>query len=113
MVSYNLWWNYIHRLSQIDYHHGSGRDLPAWSQASQSDREHVASLERPPKKKRAAILGFERRARGLRGRVPRFDSASTHLPVTRAQGEWEVSSVQNVVVLSRQDDQHSLPSSPC
>jgi hypothetical protein len=45
MVSYNLWWNYIHGLSQIDYHHGSGRDLPAWSQASQSDREHVASLD--------------------------------------------------------------------
>ena len=45
MVSYDLWRNYVHGLSQIVYHHGSGRDLPAWSQASQSDRDHVASLD--------------------------------------------------------------------
>src|SRR5277367_1997566 len=37
--------NYIHGLSQIEYHRGSGRDLPAWSRATQSDREHVASLD--------------------------------------------------------------------
>jgi hypothetical protein len=33
--------NYIHGLSQIEYHRGSGRDL----RATQSDREHVASLD--------------------------------------------------------------------
>src|SRR5277367_1759452 len=37
--------NYIHGLSQIEYHRGSGRDLPAWSRATQSNREHVASLD--------------------------------------------------------------------
>jgi hypothetical protein len=41
----SLWRNYIHGLSQIDYHHGSGRDLPGWSHATQSDREHVAVLD--------------------------------------------------------------------
>src|SRR5947199_10791817 len=44
MIS-DLWKNYVHGLSQIEFHHGSGRDLPAWSHASQSDREHVASLD--------------------------------------------------------------------
>jgi hypothetical protein len=43
-------------------------------------------------KMRAAILGFERRARGLRGRAPppvrlTFNSPSAHLILTRAQGE--------------------------
>jgi hypothetical protein len=43
-------------------------------------------------KMRAAILGFERRARGLRGRARppavrlTFDSPSAHLVLTRAQG---------------------------
>ena len=45
MISLDLWVNYVHGLSQVDFHHGSGRDLPAWSSASQSDREHVASLD--------------------------------------------------------------------
>src|SRR5256714_2843527 len=45
MISLDLWKNYIHGLSQIEFHHGSGRDLPAWSHATQSDREHVASLD--------------------------------------------------------------------
>jgi hypothetical protein len=45
MVSLELWKNYVHGLSQIEFHHRSGRDLPAWSHASQSDREHVASLD--------------------------------------------------------------------
>ena len=45
MVSLDLWKNYVHGLSQIEFHHGSGRDLPAWSHATQSDRELVASLD--------------------------------------------------------------------
>jgi hypothetical protein len=45
MISKNLWENYIHGLSQIEYHRGSGRDLPAWSRAAQSDPEHVANLD--------------------------------------------------------------------
>jgi hypothetical protein len=45
MISLNLWENYVHGLSQIEYHHGSGRDLPGWSRATQSDREHVANLD--------------------------------------------------------------------
>jgi len=42
MISLDLWKNYVHGLSQIEFHHGSGRDLP---HATQSDREHVASLD--------------------------------------------------------------------
>lgn len=37
--------DYVHGLSQIESHHGSGRDLSAWSRAHQSDRDHVAILE--------------------------------------------------------------------
>ena len=37
--------DYVHGLSQIEYHLGSSRDLPAWSHATQSDREHVAVLD--------------------------------------------------------------------
>jgi hypothetical protein len=37
---------YVHALSQIEFHRGSGRDLLAWSNATQSDRDHVASLDR-------------------------------------------------------------------
>src|SRR5256885_15852574 len=44
MVSLDLWKNYVHGLSQIEFH-GLGRDLPAWSHATQSDRELVASLD--------------------------------------------------------------------
>src|SRR5579862_998094 len=45
MSSLDPWDNYVHALSQVEFHHGSGRDLPAWSRASQSDRDHVASLD--------------------------------------------------------------------
>jgi hypothetical protein len=45
MILKNSWENYIHGLSQVEYYHKSGRDLPAWSRATQSDREHVASLD--------------------------------------------------------------------
>ena|SRR6266480_1090236 len=34
-----------HGLSQVEFHCGSGRDLPAWSHATQSDRDHIASLD--------------------------------------------------------------------
>src|SRR3954469_17033738 len=44
MTSVHIW-DYIHGLSQVEFHHGSGRDLPAWSRATHSDREHVASLD--------------------------------------------------------------------
>src|SRR5437016_2163222 len=37
--------DYVHGLSQIEFHCGSGRDLSAWSRAPQSDRDHVAILE--------------------------------------------------------------------
>jgi hypothetical protein len=37
--------DYVHGLSLVEYHRGSGRDLPAWSRASQDDRNHVAILE--------------------------------------------------------------------
>jgi hypothetical protein len=37
--------NYIHALSQIEFHHKPSRDLPAWSRATQSDRDHVAGLD--------------------------------------------------------------------
>jgi len=36
---------YVHTLSQIEFHRGSGRDLPVWSNATQRDRDHVASLD--------------------------------------------------------------------
>jgi len=45
MASLDLWKNYVHGLSQIEFHHRPGRDLPAWSRATQSDRDHVASLD--------------------------------------------------------------------
>jgi hypothetical protein len=45
MVSLHLWKNYIHALSQVDFHHGPGRELPGWALATPSDREHVASLD--------------------------------------------------------------------
>lgn len=34
--------DYVHALSQIEFHRGPGRDLPAWSNATQSD---LASLD--------------------------------------------------------------------
>ena len=37
--------DYVHGLSQVEFHRGSSRDLPAWSYATQSDRDHVASLD--------------------------------------------------------------------
>jgi hypothetical protein len=37
--------NYIHGLSQIEFHRAPGRDLPAWPRASQNDRDHVGSLD--------------------------------------------------------------------
>jgi hypothetical protein len=37
--------DYLHGLSQIEFHLESNRDLPAWSFATQSDRDHVAVLE--------------------------------------------------------------------
>src|SRR5271156_4049170 len=45
MISLDLWKNYVHGLSQVEFQHKPGRDLPAWSRAFQSDREHVASLD--------------------------------------------------------------------
>jgi len=44
MTSVHIW-DYIHGLSQVDFHHGSGRDLRAWSRATQREREHVDSLD--------------------------------------------------------------------
>jgi hypothetical protein len=37
--------DYVHGLSQVEYHLGSSRDLRVWSYANQSDREHVATLD--------------------------------------------------------------------
>jgi len=37
--------DYLHGLSQIEFHLQSNRDLPAWSFATQSDRDHVDVLE--------------------------------------------------------------------
>jgi len=37
--------DYVHGLSQIEFHLRSNRDLPAWSYAAQSHRDHVAILE--------------------------------------------------------------------
>ena len=37
--------DYLHGVSQIEFHLESSRDLPAWLFASQSDRDHVAILE--------------------------------------------------------------------
>ena len=37
--------DYIHGLSQIQFHLGSSRDLPAWSRATQEDRDRIAVLE--------------------------------------------------------------------
>src|SRR5690348_16271501 len=37
--------NLIHALSQVEFHYRPGRDLPAWSHATQSDLDHVASLD--------------------------------------------------------------------
>jgi len=45
MVSLHLWKHYVHALSQVEFHHRPGRDLPDWTRATQSDREHVASLD--------------------------------------------------------------------
>ena len=45
MVSLQLWNSYVHALSQVEFHHRPGRDLPGWTLATQSDREHVASLD--------------------------------------------------------------------
>ncbi|KAN0080788.1 hypothetical protein V8E54_003992 [Elaphomyces granulatus] len=36
---------YIHALSQVEFEHGASRDLPSWSSAKPSDREHVAILD--------------------------------------------------------------------
>src|SRR4051794_33333231 len=45
MISLDLWKNYLHGLSQIEFHRRPGRDLPGWSRASQADRDYVASLD--------------------------------------------------------------------
>ena len=37
--------DYIHGLSQVEYHYGSGRDLSGWSRATKGDRDHIAILE--------------------------------------------------------------------
>ena len=37
--------DYIHGLSQVEFHHGSSKDVPAWSHATQDNRNHVAVLE--------------------------------------------------------------------
>ena len=37
--------DYIHGLSQVEFHCESGRDLRAWSRASKSDKDHVGILE--------------------------------------------------------------------
>src|SRR4051794_41004666 len=37
--------DYLHGLSQIQFHLKSNRDLPAWSHATQSNQDHVAVLE--------------------------------------------------------------------
>ena len=37
--------DYVHGLSQIEFRLQSNRDLPAWSYANQSDRDHVATLD--------------------------------------------------------------------
>jgi hypothetical protein len=37
--------DYIHALSQVEFHYESSRDVSAWSHATQDDREHVAVLE--------------------------------------------------------------------
>ena len=37
--------DYVHGLSQVEFHLRSSRDLPAWSHATQSDRDHVAILD--------------------------------------------------------------------
>jgi hypothetical protein len=36
---------YIHGLSQIEFVHGTNKDLPSWSSAKTNDREHVAILD--------------------------------------------------------------------
>jgi len=45
MVSLHFWKHYVHALSQVEFHHRPGRDLPGWTHATQNDREHVASLD--------------------------------------------------------------------
>jgi hypothetical protein len=37
--------DFIHGLSQVEFHLGPGRDLLAWSNAAQRDRDHVAILD--------------------------------------------------------------------
>ena len=37
--------DYVHGLSQVQFHLRSSRDLSAWSHATQSDRDHVAILD--------------------------------------------------------------------
>ncbi|OCL00336.1 uncharacterized protein K441DRAFT_651221 [Cenococcum geophilum 1.58] len=37
--------DYIHGLSQVQFHYGSSRDVSAWSHATKSDQDHVAVLE--------------------------------------------------------------------
>jgi hypothetical protein len=37
--------DYIHGLSQLQFHHGSSKDVSAWSHATKNDRDHVAVLE--------------------------------------------------------------------
>jgi hypothetical protein len=45
MASLHLWKNYVHALSQVEFHHRPGRDLLGWTLATQSDREYVAFLD--------------------------------------------------------------------
>jgi len=37
--------DYVHGLSQVQFHYGSSKDVPAWSHATKNDRAHVAVLE--------------------------------------------------------------------
>ena len=45
MIPLDLWQDYIHGLSQVEFHHKSARDLRAWSRATQSERDHLATLD--------------------------------------------------------------------
>jgi hypothetical protein len=37
--------DYVHGLSQVEFHRGSAKNLPAWSNATEVERDHISSLE--------------------------------------------------------------------
>lgn len=37
--------DYVHGLSQVEFHRGSAKNLPAWSNATKVERDHISSLE--------------------------------------------------------------------